>query len=29
MLEPSSSYCILGRNELGEVVSTQAARLYD
>jgi hypothetical protein len=28
MLEPSSSYCILGRNELGEVVSTQAARLY-
>jgi hypothetical protein len=29
MLEPSSSYCILGRNELGEVVSAQAARLYD
>jgi hypothetical protein len=29
MLEPASSYCILGRNERGEVVSTQAARLYD
>ena len=29
MLEPSSSYCILGRNERGEVVSAQAARLYD
>ena len=29
MLEPSSSYCIFGRNKLGEVVSTQAARLYD
>jgi hypothetical protein len=25
MLEPSSSYCILGRNALGEVVSAQAA----
>jgi hypothetical protein len=23
MVEPSSSYCILGRNEVGEVVSTQ------
>jgi len=29
MLEPTSSYCILGRNRLGEVVSAQAARLYD
>jgi hypothetical protein len=29
MLEPSSSYCILGRDQRGEVVSAQAARLYD
>jgi len=29
MLDPSSSYCILGRNSRGEVVSAQAARLYD
>jgi hypothetical protein len=29
MLEPASAYCILGRNKLGEVVSTQAARFYD
>jgi hypothetical protein len=29
MLEPSSSYCILGRNRSREVVSAQAGRLYD
>jgi hypothetical protein len=29
MLQPQCSYCILGRNHLGEVVSAQAARLYD
>jgi hypothetical protein len=29
MLDPSSSYCILGQNGRGEIVSAQAARLYD
>ena len=29
MLNASNSYCILGRNSNGEVVSAQAARLYD
>lgn len=29
MLDASSAYCILGRNGHGEVVSAQAARLYD
>jgi hypothetical protein len=29
MLDPTSAYCILGRNSTGEIVSAQAARLYD
>jgi hypothetical protein len=29
MLDRSSSYCILGRNSIGDVVSAQAARVYE